>query len=113
MLALTPNIAHPIVGIGPTFVSDMPTLRPMLDWAVKMGLRDARHALIWDSGQLVIKLCMGTLLAFAIVDSDAHQTIMSSLMAQALGLHITTDLNCGRYLVAGGKLLSCVGYVIG
>ena len=113
MLALTPNIAHPIVGSGPTFVSDMLTLRPMTDWAVKMGLRDARHALIWDSRQPVIELGVGTSLAFAIVDSAAHQTIMSSLMAQALGLHITADLNCGRYLVAGGKLLSYVGYVTG
>ena len=113
MLALTPNIAHPIVGSGPTFVSDMPTLRPMPDWAVKMGLRDARRALIWDSGQPVIELGVGASLAFAIVDSGAHQTIMSSSMAQALGLHTTADLNCGRYLVAGGKLLSYVGYVTG
>ena len=113
MLALTPNIAHPIAGSGPTFVSDMPTLRPMPDWAVKMGLRDARRALIWDSGQPVIELGVGTSLAFAIVDSGAHQTIMSSSMAQALGLHTTADLNCGRYSVAGGKLLSYVGYVTG
>ena len=94
-------------------MSDMLTLRPMTDWAVKMGLRDARHALIWDSRQPVIKLGVGTSLAFAIVDSAAHQTIMSSLMAQALGLHITADLNCGRYSVAGGKLISYIGYVTG
>ena len=84
MVAVTPNIGHPIVGRGPTFVSDMPTLRPMPDWAVKMGLQDARRALIWNSRQPVIELGVGTLLAFAIVDSSAHQAIMSSLMAQAL-----------------------------
>ena len=61
----------------------------------------------------MIELGAGTSLVFAIVDSGAHQTIMSSLMAQALGLHITADLNCGRYSVAGGKLLSYVGYVTG
>ena len=94
-------------------MSDMPTLRPMPDWAVKMGLRDARSALIWDSGQPVIELGMGTSLAFAIVDSGARQTIRSSSMVQALGLHTTADLNCGRYSVAGGKLLSYVGYVTG
>ena len=49
-MALTPNIAHPIRGNGPMFVSDMPTLRPMPEWAVKMGFRDGRRALIWDSG---------------------------------------------------------------
>ena len=85
----------------------------MLDWAVKMGLRDARRALIWDSGQPVIELGVGTSLAFAIVDSGAHQTILSSSMVQALSLHITAYLNCGRYSVAGGKLLSYIGYVTG
>lgn len=63
--------------------------------------------------QPVIELVVGTLLAFAIVNSRAHQTIISSSMAQALGLLITADLNCGRYLVAGGKLLSCIGYITG
>ena len=84
MLALTPNIAHPSVGSGPTFVSDMLTLRPMQDWAVKTGLQDARRALIWDSGQPVIELGVGTSLVFTIMDSGAHQTIMSSLMATGL-----------------------------
>ena len=34
-------------------------------------------------------------------------------MAQVLGLHITADYNCGKYLVAGNKLFSYVGYVTG
>ena len=61
----------------------------------------------------MIELGVGTLLAFAIVDSGVHQTIMSSSMAQALGLHITADLNCVRYSVEEGKLLSYIGYITG
>lgn len=48
-----------------------------------------------------------------VVDSGAHQMIMSTSMACALGLSITPDTNCGQYLVAGGTLLSYVGYVSG
>ena len=47
------------------------------------------------------------------VDSGAHQTIMSTSMARALGLPITPDTNCGQYSVAGGTLLSYAGYVSG
>ena len=61
----------------------------------------------------MIELGVGNSLVFAIVDSGAHQTTMSSSMAQVLGLHTTAYLNCGRYSVAGGKLLSYIGYVTG
>ena len=47
------------------------------------------------------------------VDSGAHQTIMSTSLARALGLPITPDTNCGQSLVAGGALFSYVGYVSG
>ena len=85
----------------------------MPDWVVKMGLQDARRPMIWDSRQPVIELGVGTLLAFAIVDAGAPQTITLSSMAQALGLHITADLNRGRYSVVGSKLLSYIGYITG
>ena len=47
------------------------------------------------------------------VDSGAHQMIMSTSMARALRLPITPDTNCGQYSVAGGMLLSYAGYVSG
>ena len=47
------------------------------------------------------------------VDSGAHQMIMFTSMARALGLPITLDTNCSQYLVAGGTLLTHAGYVSG
>lgn len=58
---------------------------------------------------------MDNALTLGVVDTGAHQTVMDTKMAAALGLTITAAQHndCGEYSVAGGPTFSYVGKVNG
>ena len=58
----------------------------------------------------MIEVAIGHVLAFAVIDTGAGQTVMSVSMAQKLGLPVNLT-NCRTYFVAGGPQQSYAGWV--